>query len=65
MPALPRAFVVAPNRSEVRHRNRQKRIDEQIARRQAWIHEQRLSPPEAAYIPVDYDPAFPYPRDKA
>lgn len=32
-------------------------------RRLAWIREQRLSPGEADLIPVDYDPAYPYPRE--
>lgn len=35
----------------------------QHERRQAWIVEQRLSPSEAEYIPVDFDPAYPYPRE--
>lgn len=32
-------------------------------RREAWIREQRLSPGEAVLIPLDYDPAYPYPRE--
>jgi hypothetical protein len=62
---LPRAFTVAPNSAEVRHRNRLQRYEEQQARRRAWIREQRLSPAEEPYIPADFDPAFPYPRDDA
>lgn len=36
---------------------------EQLQRRDAWIREQRLSQSEAVYIPIDYDPAHPYPRE--
>lgn len=32
-------------------------------RRAAWIREQRLSQAEADEIPLDYDPAYPYPRE--
>lgn len=32
-------------------------------RRTLWIREQRLSPPEAALIPADFDPLYPYPRE--
>lgn len=35
----------------------------QFQRRAAWIREQRLSQAEADEIPLDYDPAYPYPRE--
>lgn len=38
--------------------------DTQQARRAEWIRKQRLSPPEAAYIPMDFDPRYPYPRER-
>lgn len=35
----------------------------QLERRDEWIRRQRLSEAEAVYIPIDYDPAYPYPRE--
>lgn len=67
---LPAAFHVGLNPAAAAYRREEKRrtaareaARAQRERRAAWIREQRLSPAEEPYIPADFDPAYPYPRE--
>ena len=67
---LPAAFHVGLNTAGVAYRREEKKRaaaraaqQAQRDRRAAWIREQRLSAAEEPYIPADYDPAYPYPRE--
>lgn len=64
---LPPMFHVAMTRAQRAQRERDQQVRQEQAqqrRRARWIEQQGLSPAEAAYIPFNFDPAYPYPREE-